>query len=151
MIALAQNSLVEVLGEERGYAAFRFLSYVFVCAVALVVDLSIYRMALSVFPLAAMAAACGFAVGNVTHYAVSSRLIFSDILTARGGRAEAPVMGKFFAAGCTGFSVTTLIVWLMADVAGYHPFIAKGVAIIFSFFSVFAVMRFLVLGNFLKR
>jgi putative flippase GtrA len=151
VIATALRILSQRLGEERGFAAFRFLSYVFVCAVALAVDLSVYRLALPALPLAALAAAVGFFVGNITHYIVSSRLVFNDILTERGYRTEAPVMVKFIAAGCTGFTVTTLIVWLIADVAGYHPFLAKGVAIVFSFVSVFAVMRFFVLGDFLKR
>jgi putative flippase GtrA len=145
------STLTDRLGPERGYAAFRMACYLAVSASALVADVTIYRFALMLLPTAAAAAAVGFVFGVVTHYAVSSRLLFTDILKARGGAAEAPVLGQFFLAGFTGLIVTTSVVWVVADLGGYHPMIAKAGAVTLSFASVFAVLRALVLGNFLQR
>jgi putative flippase GtrA len=151
VIERLSSTLDDRLGPERGYAAFRMLCYLAVSASALVADVTVYRFALMVMPIAAAAAAVGFVFGVITHYAVSSRLLFTDILKARGGAAEAPVLGQFFLAGCTGLVVTTSVVWLLADVGGYHPMLAKACAVALSFASVFAVLRALVLGNFLQR
>jgi putative flippase GtrA len=139
------------LGPERGYLAFRMACYLAVSGSALVADVMVYRLALLFLPVAAAAAAVGFIFGVATHYAVSSRVLFNDILTARGGAAEAPVVGQFFLAGFTGLIVTTSVVWLVADVAGYHPMLAKACAACLSFLCVFAVLRAFVLGDFLTR
>ena len=61
------------------------------------------------------------------------------------------MFGQFLIAGGTGLLVTPAIVWAVADVAGFHPLLAKACAVVVSFVCVFAVMRFLVLGDFLKR
>jgi putative flippase GtrA len=151
VIARLDRLLIETLGPARGYAAFRLLSYLAVSAAALITDVAVYRLCLPLVGTAAMAAAIGFVFGIFAHYVVSSRVLFSDILKARGGSAEAPIVGQFFMAGGTGLLVTTLVVWLVADFGGYHPYAAKAVAVVFSFASVFALMRFVVLGNFLKR
>jgi putative flippase GtrA len=151
VIAAIERLLSNTLGPERGYAAFRFFCYVSASGTALLVDLTTYRAALTVFPRAAIAAAIGFGFGILTHYTMSTRVLFGDVLQARGATEEAPVLGKFFIAGITGLLVTTLIVWLVADIGGYHPYAAKAVAVVFSFVSVFTVMRFIVLGNFMKR
>lgn len=143
--------LSQLFGPERGYAVFRLLAYVFVSACALVADVTVYVMVLGHTSTAAIAAAFGFVAGVATHYVVSSRLVFADRLTARGGVVEAPIVARFFIAGATGLMVTPAIVWLIADVAGYHPYVAKAVAVVVSFASVLTVMRLLVLGNFLTR
>jgi putative flippase GtrA len=151
VIERLSSTLIAQLGPERGYAAFRMGCYLAVSAAALVADVTIYRFALMVLPVAAAAAAVGFVFGVVAHYAVSSRVLFTDILKARGGAAEAPVLGQFFLAGFTGLIVTTSVVWVVADLGGYHPMVAKACAVAVSFASVFAVLRALVLGNFLQR
>jgi putative flippase GtrA len=139
------------LGADHAYALYRLACYVGVSAIALAVDVTVFRSALALVPTAAGAAACGFLFGVMTHYMVSSRLAFSDLLKGRGAAAEAPVFGQFFMAGATGLTVTSFVVWVVADIGGYHPYTAKACAVVFSFICVFAVMRFVVLGNFLQR
>lgn len=151
MIEQFERRLSERLGEARGYAVFRMLCYIGVSVSALMADVTVYVLMLGFVSKAAYAAAFGFIIGVVTHYLVASRVAFPDRLEARGSAAEAPVMAKFFAAGATGLAVTPAIVWLLADSLGYHPYLAKAVAVGVSFVCVFAVLRFLVLGNFLKR
>lgn len=151
MIGKFQSLLEASVGDETAFALIRLGAYVAVSAAAFVVDFSIYRFALPMLPTAAAAAAIGFLCGVMTHYAISSRIAFTDILKARGGIAEAPVVGQFFAAGGTGLVVTTAVVWSLADLGGYHPYVAKAFAVALSFASVFAVMRLYVLGNFLRR
>ncbi len=151
MIERLSSALIAQLGPERGYAVFRMGCYLTVSAAALIADVTVYRFALMLLPFAAAAAAVGFIFGVMTHYAVSSRLLFTDILKARGGAAEAPVLGQFFLAGLTGLVVTTSVVWAVADLGGYHPMLAKACAVALSFTSVFIVLRTLVLGNFLHR
>lgn len=151
MIAVIDRYIAPVIGAERAYALFRLGCYVSVSAAALLVDLMVYRSALGKVPYAALAAACGFLCGCMTHYLISSRLAFADVLTKRGAPAEAVVISQFVAAGITGLAVTSVIVWLVADIGGYHPLAAKAVAVVFSFASVFTVMRLYVLGNFLAR
>ena len=151
MIALIDRFLAPIVGAERAYALFRLGCYVSVSAAALLVDLMVYRAALDHVRYAALAAACGFLCGCMTHYLISSRLAFADVLTKRGAPAEAVVISQFVAAGITGLAVTSVIVWVVADLGGYHPLAAKGVAVLFSFASVFTVMRLFVLGNFLTR
>ena len=151
MNAVLDRYLTPVVGAEHAYALFRLACYVSVSAAALAVDLLVYRAALGKVPYAALAAVCGFLCGCLTHYLISSRLAFSDVLTKRGAPAEALVVSQFVSAGITGLAVTSLIVWLVADLGGYHPLTAKAVAVVFSFVSVFTVMRLYVLGNFLAR
>lgn len=151
MIDALDRLLSHLFGPERGYAVFRLMAYVFVSACALVADVLVYVAALGHTSKAAIAAALGFIAGVVTHYIISSRIVFADRLTARGGLEEAPVVGKFFIAGATGLLVTPAIVWLVADFGGYHPYVAKAAAVVVSFASVLTVMRLLVLGNFLTR
>jgi putative flippase GtrA len=149
--ALIDKYLAPIVGAEHAYALFRFACYVSVSAAALVVDVSVYRYALGHVPAAAMAAACGFLAGCATHYTISSRVAFSDVLKERGAPQEAQVFGKFVAAGVTGLIVTSFVVWIVSDVLGHDPLIGKAVAVVFSFASVFTMMRLFVLGSFLVR
>lgn len=151
MMRLVDRFVAPLLGPELAYALFRVACYGSVSGVALLVDLLVYRFALLAAPYAAMAAACGFLAGCLTHYLVSSRIAFADVLTRRGAPAEAQVLGQFVAAGGTGLVVTCFVVWLVSDVLGHHPFVGKGVAVLFSVASVFTIMRIFVLGNFLAR
>ena len=142
VISLIDNISRRSSGPERAYALFRLGCYVSVSAAALLVDLTVYRAALGVFTYAA--------VGGRVRLPVRMPDALSDLVAARLQRRadqarcrapKPPVIGQFVAAGITGLIVTSLIVWLVADLGGWHPLAAKAVAVVFSFASVFTVMR----------
>lgn len=123
---------------------WQFLGYVAVSGAALAVDVSIYASLLTVFHYASLAAPFGYVFGVLTHYMLSSRIVFRKRISARGLSAEAPVIGKFFAAGFTGLLVTTLTIAILADMMGIHPLVAKAAAAGLSFIAVFTSLRLFV-------
>jgi putative flippase GtrA len=118
--------------------------YVAVSGTALCVDFSIYWALLGLTPYAFVAAAGGYVFGVMTHYALSSRIVFRHRFDKRGVVAEAPTVAKFFAAGLAGLTVTAIVVGLIADVMGGHPLMAKIMAAGCSFLTVFTILRLLV-------
>lgn len=127
--------------------AVRFAGYVGVSGAAWLVDMTIYGLLLKPAGIAAIAAIGGYLSGMIAHYTLSSRIVFRDVLVRRGVAAETPVFGKFVLAGVTGLCVTTAIVFLIADVAGFNPVLAKLVATAASFATVFTLLRLMVLRD----
>ncbi|MEQ1651773.1 MAG: GtrA family protein [Hyphomicrobium sp.] len=125
----------------------QFAGYVAVSGAALCVDFSIYWALLSVAHYAFIAAAGGYVCGVLSHYLMSSRVVFRDRFDKRGVVEEAPTVVKFFAAGFSGLIVTALVVGLLADAMGVHPLIAKICAAGCSFTVVFLSLRFFVFNQ----
>jgi putative flippase GtrA len=120
---------------------FYFGGYVAVSASALCVDFLVYWAMLTIAKFAFVAAIAGYCCGVLFHYALSSRIVFSDRFYKRGFADEAPALAKFFAAGASGLVVTAVIVGVLSDVAGFNPLVAKIVASGCSFVSVFLSLR----------
>lgn len=130
---------------ERHAVLLRELAgYVAVSGTALAVDFSIYWSLLGVFRYAFVAAAGGYVCGVLTHYALSSRIVFRHRFDKRGVREEAPTIAKFFAAGFCGLMVTAVIVGVVADLMGGNPLFAKLMAAGCSFLTVFTILRLMV-------
>lgn len=144
MVALVVRVTAAVLPARLVPLALQFMAYVLVSASALVVDFSLYWLMLKIVRTAALAASFGYVVGVLTHYALSSRIVFKDRLAARGAAAEAPVLAKFFVAGASGLAVTALTVGLLADGLGVSPIVAKICASGLSFVTVFSALRIFV-------
>ena len=138
------DRLLVYVPEQHRSAVLQFAGYVMVSAVALVVDTSVYWLLLTPLKVAAKAAVCGYVCGVLTHYTLSSRIVFASRLAARGVKAEAPVLAKFFAAGGLGLVVTAVTVGILADGLGVHPLLAKFCAAGLSFVTVFTAMRLFV-------
>lgn len=138
---------VQRLIDQHGEELWQFAGYVAVSGAALGVDFSIYWALLSVAHYAFLAAAGGYVCGVLTHYALSSRLVFAKRFAKRGVVAEAPTIAKFFAAGASGLLVTACVVGLLADVMGVHPLIAKICAAGCSFTVVFLSLRLFVFNH----
>jgi putative flippase GtrA len=114
--------------------------------VALCVDVSVFLAVLPLVPFAALAAVMGHASGIAAHYLVSSRFTLkAELSHVKGMKAQADALSRFFVAGGTGMAVTTLIVFLTVDHLGLNPLVGKGLAIGASFFTVFLMLRLLVL------
>ncbi len=144
VLAFVARTAEAVLPARLAPLALQFMAYVLVSASALVVDFSLYWMLLKIVRTAALAASCGYVVGVLTHYALSSRIVFKDRLSARGAVAEAPVLAKFFVAGASGLAITTATVGLLADGLGVSPIVAKICASGLSFVTVFTALRIFV-------
>ena len=135
------DRLLTLIPERHRGAVLQFVGYAVVSAIALVVDTSIFWLLLKPLKLAAKAAVCGYVCGVLTHYTLSSRIVFASRLQGRGVKAEAPVLAKFFAAGALGLIVTAVTVGILADGLGLHPLLAKFFAAGLSFGTVFTAMR----------
>lgn len=138
---------VEQLVAGRGDDVLQFAAYVAVSGGALLVDVAIYWLLLSVLNFAFMAAAGGYMFGVAAHYMLSSRIVFRRRFHKRGVAEEAPTIAKFFAAGASGLLVTSAVVGLLADVFGVHPLVAKFAAAGCSFVVVFLSLRLFVFNG----
>ncbi len=137
------EAVLRIVTRHSGLAR-ELAGYVAVSGTALCVDFAIYWSLLGVFRYAFLAAAGGYVFGVLTHYALSSRIVFRHRFEKRGVIEEAPAVAKFFAAGFAGLTVTTLVVGLIADVLGGNPLLAKVIAAGCSFGVVFTILRLLV-------
>ncbi|MEQ1671393.1 MAG: GtrA family protein [Hyphomicrobium sp.] len=146
MTRAMKDKLKELLASHSAEVR-QFAGYVAVSGAALCVDFSIYWALLSVAHYAFIAAAGGYVCGVLSHYMMSSRVVFRDRFDKRGVVEEAPTVVKFFAAGASGLVVTAIVVGVLADMMGVHPLIAKICAAGCSFTVVFLSLRFFVFNH----
>ena len=121
--------------------------YIAVSGTALCVDFAIYASLLGLTHFAFIAAAGGYVCGVVTHYALSSRIVFRHRFAKRGLVQEAPTVAKFFGAGLAGLTVTSIVVGVIADAMGGDPLLAKAAAAGCSFLVVFTILRLFVFSG----
>jgi putative flippase GtrA len=116
-----------------------YLRYVAASAASLGVDFAIFMLALSAGIPPALAAACGYMVGIVCHWLLSSRMVFvgqvaEDSTTRRNQQA------LFVLSALVGLGITTGIVGLGSRY-GLDPRIAKGIAIVVSFQATYVLRK----------
>ncbi len=140
------DRLTELAGRHAKLAR-ELAGYVAVSGTALCVDFALYWSLLGITRYAFVAAAGGYVFGVMTHYALSSRIVFRHRFDKRGVIAEAPTVAKFFAAGFAGLTVTTIVVGILADVLGGNPLLAKVAAAGCSFVVVFTILRLFVFSG----
>ena len=138
------QEVIRSLVNKHGDELMQFAGYVAVSGCALCVDFTIYWALLSVAKYAFVAAVGGYVCGVLSHYLLSSRIVFAKRFDKRGVVEEAPAIAKFFAAGASGLVVTATVVGVLADVMGFDPLIAKVAAAGCSFTVVFLSLRFFV-------
>ena len=138
------QEFIQSLVDKHGDELMQFAGYVAVSGCALCIDFTIYWALLSVAKYAFVAAVGGYICGVLSHYLLSSRIVFAKRFHKRGVVEEAPAIAKFFAAGASGLVVTATIVGVLADVMGFHPLVAKVAAAGCSFTVVFLSLRFFV-------
>ncbi len=110
----------------------RFVRYICASVGALAVDVGSFLGLMVVGIAAAPASAIGYSLGILAHWLMSSRAVFQDSV-ASGGTARTRQKALFVISALLGLALTTAIVGL-ADKGGIDPRIAKGIAIIVSFF-----------------
>ena len=116
-----------------------YLRYVAASAASLGVDFAIFMLALSAGVPPALAAACGYMVGIICHWLLSSRMVFvgqvaEDSTTRRNQQA------LFVLSALVGLGITTGIVGLGSRY-GLDPRVAKGIAIVVSFQATYVLRK----------
>lgn len=116
-----------------------YLRYVGASAVSLGVDFAIFMAALSVGVPPALAAACGYIVGIVCHWLISSRMVFVG-LVAEDAASRRHQQALFVLSALVGLAITTGIVGVGSRY-GLDPRIAKGIAIVVSFQATYVIRK----------
>jgi putative flippase GtrA len=116
-----------------------YLRYVGASAASLGVDFAICMLAMSVGVPPALAAACGYMVGIVCHWLISSRMVFVGQV-AEDAASRRQQQALFVLTALVGLGITTGIVGLGSRY-GLDPRIAKGIAIVVSFQATYLLRK----------
>jgi putative flippase GtrA len=116
-----------------------YLRYVAASAASLGVDFAIFMLALSAGVPPALAAACGYMVGIVCHWLLSSRMVFAGQV-AEDSASRRNQQALFVLSALVGLGITTGIVGLGSRY-GLDPRIAKGIAIVVSFQATYVLRK----------
>jgi len=116
-----------------------YLRYVAASAASLGVDFAIFMLAMSVGVPPALAAACGYIVGIVCHWLISSRMVFIGQV-AEDAASRRNQQALFVLSALVGLGITTGIVGLGSHY-GLDPRIAKAMAIIVSFQATYVLRK----------
>lgn len=98
---------------------------------ALAVDMGGFLLLLRMGLMPALASGCGYTLGIVAHWLLSSRAVFTQTV-ARGGTARLRQQSLFLMSALIGLGVTTAVVGLLT-LGGIDARLAKAVAIVASF------------------
>jgi putative flippase GtrA len=116
-----------------------YIRYVGASAVSLGVDFAVFMAALSVGVPPALAAACGYIVGIVCQWLISSRIVFVGQV-AEGSASRRHQQALFVLSALVGLGITTAIVGVGSRY-GLDPRIAKGIAIVVSFQATYVIRK----------
>ena len=116
-----------------------YFRYIGASAVSLGVDFAIFMAALSIGVPPAAAAACGYMVGIVCHWLISSRMVFVGHVAEDAASRRQP-QALFVVSALVGLGITTGIVGIGSRY-GLDPRIAKGIAIVVSFQATYVIRK----------
>jgi len=116
-----------------------YFRYIGASAVSLGVDFAIFMAALSVGIPPAAAAACGYMVGIVCHWLISSRMVFVGHV-AEDAASRRQQQALFVVSALVGLGITTGIVGIGSRY-GLDPRIAKGIATVVSFQATYVIRK----------
>jgi putative flippase GtrA len=116
-----------------------YIRYVGASAVSLGVDFAVFMAALSVGVPPALAAACGYIVGIVCHWLISSRIVLVGQV-AEDSASRRHQQALFVLSALVGLGITTAIVGVGSRY-GLDPRIAKGIAIVVSFQATYVIRK----------
>jgi putative flippase GtrA len=116
-----------------------YTRYIGASVVSLAADFAVFMAALSLGMPPALAAATGYVAGIVSHWAISSRLVFTaQVAATAAGRRQQQAL--FVLSALVGLGITTGIVGLGSRY-GLDPRVAKGIAIVVSFQATYVLRR----------
>lgn len=116
-----------------------YVRYIAASAVSLGVDFAIFMAAMSAGVPPALAAGCGYIVGIVSHWLISSRMVFVGHV-AEDSASRRHQQALFVLSALVGLGITTGIVGLGSRY-GLDPRIAKGIAIVVSFQATYVLRK----------
>ncbi|MDY7099407.1 MAG: GtrA family protein [Pseudomonadota bacterium] len=123
----------------------RFVRYGFASLTGTLIDLAAFSLLVSGGIAAGIAAACGYALGTLWHWQVSSRFVFADRL-ANKGRGRMRQQALFLASAIMGLVVTVCVVTLAVQI-GASAGAAKFAAMCVAFTSVWLTRLLLVFAE----
>lgn len=115
--------------------------YSVVSVAALATDVAVYMSLCTLAVNAPVAGVVGYAVGMITHYALSTAFVFDIAHTRKSAPRR---LAEFAASGLLGLMLTGLVIAVMTDYFASSAIAAKVVATITSFLVVFLVRRCIV-------
>ena len=116
-----------------------YLRYIGASAVSLGVDFAVFMAAMSVGVPPAIAAACGYIVGIVCHWLISSRMVFVGLVAA-DSVSRRHQQALFVLSALVGLAITTAIVGVGSRY-GLDPRVAKAIAIVVSFQTTYVIRK----------
>ena len=116
-----------------------YVRYIAASAVSLGVDFAVFIAAMSAGVPPALAAACGYVVGIVSHWLISSRMVFVGHV-AEDSASRRHQQALFVVSALVGLGITTGIVGLGSRY-GLDPRVAKGIAIVVSFQATYVLRK----------
>ena len=118
---------------------FSITRYLVASIVALAFDFALMMALIAMSFVPAFASAVGYSAGIVVHWLISSSFVFPG--KTRKGAALQMQRAGFLASALLGLIITVGIVSVMTG-AGFMPELAKAVAIIVSFFTVYLIRKY---------
>ncbi len=117
---------------------FTLTRYLAASVVALLFDLSVFALGISLDFAPAFASAIGYCIGIVVHWLVSAQYVF--VGKRRDGVALQLQRALFAGSALVGLGITVGVVAL-SSVVGVSAIAAKGIAVAISFFAVYALRK----------
>ena len=121
----------------------RWLLYVLASVIALGSDAGLFLLLLAAGSTPLVASSVGYCIGILTHWLVSSRVVFADSAAERGSQERTRQKALFIISAGVGLGITAAIV-TGGSTMGVDPRVAKLVAIGVSFVATYLLRRHIV-------
>lgn len=118
--------------------------YTIVSVIALIVDLIVFRAAITMGIRASEAGLIGYTAGMGLHYVLSKRYVFA---AADASKGDARRFAEFVLTGCCGLAITWVTIYFATEFARAPALLAKVLAVGFSFVVVFLLRRGIVFAR----
>lgn len=118
---------------------FSITRYLLASIVSLAFDVALFMVLVSFLFDPGIASALGYSAGIVVHWLISSSFVFPG-KTRQGAALQLQRLG-FVGTAVLGLGITVAIVSALTEI-GIMPVIAKGVAVVVSFFAVYVTRKY---------
>ncbi|MEM7777339.1 MAG: GtrA family protein [Pseudomonadota bacterium] len=118
------------------------IRYAMVSAAALAFDLAIFFSLMAAdFAPAAVNGVIGYLAGGILHYVIAVHIVFDCRTT---GKRHRRLITEYVLVGTVGVGLTAIVLFVLVNVLGAHPMLAKAVAVALSFSAVYLLRRYVV-------
>ena len=130
-----------VQAADRAYRLRRLVRYTGVNIVSVVVDYAIFLSLMKLMGMPVLASTIGHAVAFSLNYVLSRKLVFG---TAGEHKGEQRLFAEFMATGLLGLALTAAVTAIGVYLIDYTPIIAKTVAMLITFVTLYIIRSRLV-------